>query len=816
MIAGLAVSAAVFAIDKPYSYRIPAGMELQPGMRVLVPFGRGNRHSEAIVLTVGSGEEHSLKPILQRLDDEPILAPWQLRLAEFMRERCFCTYYDAVRAMLPAGFWFKSRQTFALNPDAMHAPPDLSARPLAQKVFALLLDLGGSAPEQTLRAQFEQEEEFQSAVRWLLSKKLMFSSLELSQKSTEKTTTIASLAVTTEEAEQAAIRRQRSAPLQAEVLRLLCTVGEGSCREICYLTGASTATIRRLHELGLLELREQPELRRPKARPVEPEAEPTLSAEQQEVFDGLLGQMRQAEPGAALLYGVTGSGKTAVYIRLIYEALRAGKTAMLLVPEIALTPQLLDKLRAHFGASVAVLHSSLRVGERYDEWRRIRMGEAKVVVGTRSAVFAPVEHPGILILDEEQEHTYKSENNPRYHARQIALYRGYKEHALVLLGSATPSVETMYLARTGKYSLYTLRTRFNQKTLPAACLIDMKQELRSGNDLDISRELEEALRDNILAKKQSILFLNRRGNSRYVVCMDCGEVPSCPRCSVHLTYHSANHRLMCHYCGYSEPVKNCCTRCGGEMRPVGSGTQKIEQELAQLFPDTEVLRMDADTVSAANGHESILTRFREQKVPILLGTQMVAKGLDFEDVTLVGVLDADMSLYTDSFRAAETTFSLITQVAGRSGRGAEEGRAIIQTMTPENPVIRLAAEQNYDAFYDLEIHMRELRGCPPFADFFTVTFMGLQERDVLQASMRVRDALAANLSREPYSAVRTRLLGPAPAAVARVNYSYRYRLTLVCRNTAQIRRLLAYVLSEFANDRQNRGVSAFADINSYD
>ncbi len=385
----------------------------------------------------------------------------------------------------------------------------------------------------------------------------------------------------------------------------------------------------------------------------------------------------------------------------------------------------------------------------------------------------------------------------------------------MLFGSATPSIETMYLAKTGVYSLYTIKTRYNGRALPDARIIDMKQELRAGNDLDLSRELEEGIRDAILDKKQSILFLNRRGNSRYLVCMDCGDVPQCPRCSVHLTYHSSGRRLMCHYCGYVMPAHARCEKCGGAMKAIGSGTQKVEQELKALFPDTEVLRMDADTVPAAGGHEAMLKQFREQQIPILLGTQMVAKGLDFPSVTLVGVIDADMSLYVDNFRAAETTFSLITQVVGRSGRGADAGCAMIQTMTPEHPVLRLAAKQDYDAFYELELQMRQLRSCPPFSDLFTITVAGLEERGLIEASVRLRDALAANLQKEPYCRAPAQLLGPAPASVARVNYSYRYQLTLVCKNSAAIRRLLSYVLAEFSRDRRNKGVTALIDVNSY-
>ena len=604
-VAQLAVAAAVYAIDRPYSYRVPEDMPLAVGMRVLVPFGHGNRRTEGIVLSVQEGVAAGLKAVEQMLDDASILTGGQLRLAAFMKERYFCTFYDAVKAILPAGLWFDEKRTLMLVSGAQDKLPPGMANSGAARLVQLLTDLGGSAPERTLRQQFESPQAFDAAVQALRKRRLLRADASLTQKASEKTIKVAALAVSAEEAEQFAAKKQFSAPLQAALLRLLCTVGAGPCRELCELTGASMQTVSRLAKLGLIETYEQEQLRSPKREDVPPAGPLTLNAEQQIAFDGLNRQMTQEKPGAALLYGVTGSGKTSVYLALIRSALDAGRSAMLLVPEIALTPQLLHKMTAHFGKTVAVLHSSLRVGERYDEWRRIARGEARVVVGTRSAVFAPLQNPGLLILDEEQEHTYKSENAPRYHAREIALYRGAKERALVLFGSATPSIETMYLAKTGVYSLYTLKTRYNGRALPDARIIDMKQELRAGNDLDLSRELEEGIRDAILDKKQSILFLNRRGNSRYLVCMDCGDVPQCPRCSVHLTYHSSGRRLMCHYCGYVMPAHARCEKCGGAMKAIGSGTQKVEQELKALFPDTEVLRMDADTVPAAGGHEPV-------------------------------------------------------------------------------------------------------------------------------------------------------------------------------------------------------------------
>lgn len=599
--------------------------------------------------------------------------------------------------------------------------------------------------------------------------------------------------------------------MQAAVLELLATAGSVSQKELCYFTGASRETIRRLRELGYVEEAQQEVLRSAVHAPARTAEPLELSPDQRHAFEALRRQSAAEKPGVALLYGVTGSGKTAVYLSLIRACLDEGRSAMLLVPEISLTPQLVELLTAHFGERVAVLHSRLRIGERYDEWKRIRRGAATVVVGTRSAVFAPLVNPGLFILDEEHEHSYKSENTPRYHAREVAIWRGLRERALVVLGSATPSVESMYRARSGQYSLCTLTSRYNGHGLPAAEIVDMKQELRAGNGSPLSRRLREALLQN--EGKQAILFLNRRGSSRMLVCVDCGDVPQCPNCSVNLTYHRANGRLMCHYCGFSRPVYETCPACGGHLKMVGFGTQRVEAELKELLPGKEILRMDADTVTASNSHEVILNRFRDENIPVLIGTQMVTKGLNFENVTLVGVLDADAALYVDNFRAAETAFSMITQVAGRSGRGREDGLALIQTMTPENPVITMAAKQDYDGFYALELPLRQLRGCPPFADLLTVTFSGLQEEQVAAAALRFRSMLQAAL---PESGLTVRVLGPAPASVAKVSNHYRYRLTLSLQNSREARQLLSWLLRCFSKDKENRGVNAFADINPYE
>ena len=815
MIAKLAVSAANFAIDKPYSYRIPESMVLMPGQRVIVPFGRGNRRCEAVVLSVEEGNPENLKAVEQRLDEEPVVSEYLLRLAAFVRDRYFCTFYDAIRTMLPAALWFQIKATFSLTEDQSWAEKIIKNSD-AVALLHLLKDLGGTTDESALRQAVPEEERFQLAVQYLLRKKWIATQADFSRRLNDKTERIATLASSPEEAMEYAAHRPKSALMQKAVLELMCSVGSVSVKELCYFTGASVATVNRLEKLGYLTLSERPVLRCREIKPAKLDGPLVLNEAQAMAFEGLNNQRAEENPGVSLLYGVTGSGKTSVYIKLIQACLNEGRSAVLLVPEIALTPQLLGLMAAYFGESVAVLHSSLSAGERYDQWKRVKAGEAKVVVGTRSAVFAPAANLGLIILDEEQEHSYKSENAPRYSAKEVAIWRGAKEKALVLLGSATPSVDSMYRAKTGTYRLYQLTERFGGRPLPEVSIVDMKEELKRGNDLSFSETLQDAIIDTHKADKQTIILLNRRGNSRALVCVDCRETPECPRCAVRLTFHSANNRLMCHYCGFSRTVPDRCPQCDGPLKPIGVGTQKVQQELEYVFPDLEIDRMDADTVSAVNTHEKILDHFKNEKVPVLIGTQMVAKGLNLPDVTLVGVLDADLSLYNDSFRAAETTFNMLTQVVGRAGRGDSPGRAVIQTMNPQHQVIRLAANQDYDGFYDLEIGLRRLQSVPPFGDLVTITFTGQEETAVLRGAAKFRDSLIACLKEPSYEGQNCTVLGPAPCPVPKINYNFRYRLTLRCVFSRPLRNLIGSLLRQFSQDKLNRGVSAFADVNGFD
>ena len=809
-LAKIAVSAAAYPIDKPYTYLVPCEMEaaLQPGMRVTVPFGKGNRLSEGMVLAVETGEKTArLKTVSSILDSERVMSEEDLRLALWMRERYFCTFYDAAKTILPAGIWYQLQVMYR---GLKECDESLSK---GERAVMEAFGQGGELELNELRALLGEKA---PGLLRVLTEKGYLEKREVSRRNLkDKTVKMLSLAVGKEEALAEAEKKKRSAPMRYEVVRFLASQGAASCEDVRYYTGASAPTVKSLEKAGIVKTWEEESFRVPEVKGTRAE-EICLNDEQESVFTALCNMMESGKAGAALLEGVTGSGKTQVYIQLVHEALKAGKTAIVLVPEIALTAQIMERFSAHFGEKVAMLHSSRPTSERYDQWKRIRRGEVSVVLGTRSAVFAPLKNIGLIILDEEQESSYQSENAPRYHARDVAKFRCAGHRALLLLGSATPGIESAYYARQGDYRHFRLQSRYNQKALPEVIIADMRQELRRGNDGLISLALKEELAKNLERGEQSILFLNRRGNSRMLLCGECGAAPECPRCSVPLTYHSANGRLMCHYCGHSEKAEERCPHCGGTMKRVGCGTQKVEEELQALFPGVRILRMDADTVNASHRHEAVFETFVKEKVPILLGTQMVAKGLDFPDVTLVGVLSADNSLYVDHYRAGERTFALLTQVVGRAGRGDKKGRAVIGTFTPENDVIRLAARQAYDEFFESEIQLRKLRRYPPFADLFTVTVTGEEEAKALRACAQLKNAMESALRLTEFSHLALEILGPAPTAVAKVNNRYRYRLSITGRNDKPTRDFLSYYVKAFYTNRENRGLQIVIDCNAAD
>lgn len=739
--AKIAVSAATYWIDRPYDYLVPQELadRIKVGMRVYVPFGKGNRRSEGIVLALSDHSDYDkVKPLLAVIDDEPVLSAEMVKLALFMRNRFFCTVYDAVKSMLPAGLWLGD---------------DGSAR------------IG------------------------------------------DKTIEMARLCVPTGDAAQIIEQKRRKAPMQANLLEMLCSFEALSVADLLRHTGASRQSLKALVKAEYVELYKREIFRRPEIYVGELTPLPVLSEAQENIFHQLEKLLSAGEARAALLHGVTGSGKTSVYIHLISRCLETGRGALLLVPEIALTPQMIKTFSSHFGDEIAVLHSRLSPGERYDEWKRVKRGKAHVVIGTRSAVFAPVENLGLIIIDEEQEESYKSDNAPRYNARDIARYRCAHAECMMLLGSATPDITTRYNAQIGRYKYLRLDTRYNAMKLPDVRIVDMKRELRRGNGGNISSVLRDELANNIDKGEQSILFLNRRGTNKLISCGECGYTYKCPRCSVSLTYHSSNKRLMCHYCGYSQWVDDSCPDCGGQLNYIGSGTQAIVEELQQLFPDKEILRVDTDSVAPVGSHELLFERFKNENIPIMVGTQMVTKGLNFENVTLVGVISADQSLYAGDYRASERTFDLITQVVGRSGRGAKPGRALIQTFTPDNETIMQAAKQDYEDFYRAEIEMRKLHALPPFAQLYAVTASGTDEEQVVNTCRYIRSFFDTMLRGEAGCVV----LGPTPLAVVRVNNRYRYRVNIRCAESRRIRELLERIVTECSTDKRFKGVSIYAD-----
>ncbi len=742
-IAKIAVSAATYWIDKPYDYLVPEEYAdtVRVGMRVFVPFGKGNRRSEGIILRLSDRSEYGkTKAIIALPDAEPVLSEEQIKLALFMRERFFCTVYDAAKAMLPAGLWF--------------------------------------------------DDEGKRRVK-------------------DRHIEMAHLAVTTEDAMDLAEKKRRRSPQQAAILDMLCSFEAIPTSELLRFAGAKRASLKSLEKAETVELYSREVYRRPEVFAGETEPLPILNKEQCEVFDGISALTGSGKAAAALLQGVTGSGKTSVYVHLIRSRLERGKDCILLVPEIALTPQMIKTFSSYFGDDIAVLHSSLSTGERYDEWKRIKAGKAHVVIGTRSAIFAPVCDLGLIIIDEEQEETYKSENTPRYDAREVAKFRCLKAGCLLLLGSATPEVVSRYKADIGKYAFFRLDKRYNDMALPTVTVVDMKRELRCGNGGNISSFLRDEIQKNIEKGEQCILFLNRRGTSKLITCRDCGFTYKCPRCSVSLTYHGSNDRLMCHYCGYSKRIDSTCPDCGGELAFSGAGTQAVVDELNELFPGVPILRMDTDSVAPAGSHEELFKRFREEKIPIMVGTQMVTKGLNFEDVTLVGVILADQSLYAGDYRAGERTFSLLTQVIGRSGRGKKEGRAVIQTFTPDNEIISNSAEQNYEAFFDSEISLRRLQNAPPYMQFYSVTATGGDEELVVRCGRYIRSFFDTVLKNRNDVII----LGPAPLPVVRVNNRYRYRVNISCTDEKEMRGLISRIVMECSCDKRFKGVSVYADAN---
>ena len=744
---GVAVSNATFHFDKLYTYAVMPDQQdtVRLGSMVLVPFGRGSRARMGVVLACDAEPESAkLKFLFDVAPASACLTPELLRLVHFLKERTFCTYYEAVKAVIPYGAQYKptvaedgvtpvlQKQLVRHTENAYKLvgtlPP--KPRPTAKQLAAVALLAGG---EHTLSALEEKG-------------------------------------------------------ISRAVLDNLCAKGVLECSKVN----------KSIDLYSSIPLKNEPIL---------------LTEEQQAAYNALLPGLEDAAPHSALLYGVTGSGKTLVFLKLIEHCLQMGRRALVLVPEISLTPQMILRLKSQFGKRVAVQHSALNHTERLLQWQMIQDGGADIVVGTRSAIFSPLENIGLVIIDEEQEHTYRSESAPRYSAHEVARQRAAENGALLLLASATPSTESYYAAQHGRTQLVRLTKRYGGNPLPKVQIVDMRAELASGNPREISLAMEDAIRHNLEAGKQTILLLNRRGYQTVAQCEDCREVLKCQKCSVPMVYHKSAHKLLCHYCGSQlDPPPARCPACGGKLQYRGFGTQKAEEELAKLFPEARILRMDQDTTAAKDAHEKLLAKFARHEYDIMVGTQMVAKGLDFEDVTLVGVLGIDSLLFAQGFRAYETVFSLVTQVVGRSGRAKAPGFAIIQTTDPDNPVLNLAAAQDYDAFFEQEIAYRKLGLYPPFCGLCVVGFAGPKESEVARASARFAALLGRQAAKQPDLPLR--VLGPTPGSIEKINDSYRYKLTVKCRNDRRFRDLIRETLTLYEQEKLPGKATVVVDLHS--
>ena len=801
----VAVENSVYHFDKAFSYLVPEGLTscVKTGCRVLVPFSRNNKKKQGFVLSLSqTSEAAGLKEISSVLDERPLLTGELARLAFFMKERCYCTLYDAAKAMLPAGIGYRVTTLYSV---AGGIDESLLDEEEARLVDCIKNNGGSMKKEPLFEAMgYASDNPLPDSMarRGLLDK-----SDDAARKVGDASVKMLRLCETPPQAVKTTAK-------QEEVLNLLRAAGAVSVKELCYYTGLTSAVADALVKKGLAQYFSAEVLRAPRREPASAQkTEISLTKEQQNAYNGLLREYRSGKARVSLLYGVTGSGKTSVFMKLIDEAVKDGKGVIVMVPEIALTPQMISLFSSRYGDDVAVFHSGLSLGQRLDEWKRVRRGLAKIAVGTRSAVFAPFEDIGLIIMDEEQEYTYKSESTPRYHAREIAKRRCVEHGCLLLLSSATPSVESYYFAKNGSYSLHILKNRYGAAKLPEVLMADMNIEQEQGNTTGFSSVLLEGLEENLETGRQSILLLNRRGHNSAVSCRSCKEVVTCPNCSISLTFHSANNRLMCHYCGYSQSIADECPTCHSHsLRYAGMGTQRAEASLAQLLPQARILRLDADATMSKYAHERLLGQFSKGEYDIMIGTQMVAKGLDFPNVTLVGVLNADQMLYGDDFRSYERAFSLLTQVVGRSGRGGYSGRAVIQTFTPESPVIRMAAMQDYGRFFEGEIALRRAMLYPPFAQICMIGFVGGDDNKTYRAAIAFTETLCER-AKTRHPDMPLRVLGPTAAMVKKVSNKYRYKLVLKCKNDKSFREMLSGLLVEFGRDRAFADVTAYADMN---
>lgn len=808
MFAKIAIDKAAFGFDKLFDYEIPGYLNAKAkvGKRVLVPFGAGEKKRQGMIFELCEAPEDAnvkIKSISAVLDDEPVLNTELMELAENLSKRTFCPLFEAVKAMLPPGLNYKPVYRYSCTGKDGETEEE-------QRVINWLCKKKNGADGNSINKAFGFCDS--AFIDSMAEKDLLKKEENIKRKVGDETQKMVRLSEKQAELmENGGSLIKKPTPKQQEVLEFLNECKSACVKEINYFTSATSAVTDSLEKKGVVEYYEQEALRTPykdEVRHLDIKSI-ILSDEQQRAFDGISKLCDSGKNSTALLFGVTGSGKTQVFMKLIEREIEKGHQVILMVPEISLTPQMINKFIAYFGSKVAVIHSALSAGERIDEWKRINSGDAKIIVGTRSAVFAPAKNLGLVIMDEEQEQSYKSDRAPRFHARDAAAFRCSKNNIPLLLASATPSIDTFYRALNGKIKLFEMKERFGGAKLPDSVIVDMKDEILNGNTGVLSEALAEEVKHNLDNGEQTILLMNRRGYNTIARCAQCGTVKECPRCNIPLIYHKANGKLMCHYCGYSEPAAITCDNCGSKyVMYTGCGTQKIEDELSELFPNARVLRMDLDTTMAKFSHDKYFADFAEGKYDIMVGTQMVAKGLDFPKVTLVGVLAADMSLYGGDYRSYERTFSLLTQVIGRSGRAELSGRAYIQTYSPEHSVLVRSCAQDYRFFYEDEIINRKVMLYPPFCSMGSVLFSGENEKKTMDAAKDFSKLFESKLCG---SGLPIRILGPTQSHIAKIADKWRWKLIVKYRPDNKFFEIMGDTLKEFSKNRDYCKIEVVAD-----
>lgn len=819
--------------DRPFDYIVPESMQgwLEVGSRVGVPFGPRTLQGFVIGLS-GTSETPAakLKALQELLDLVPPLSEELVELSEWMSAKYACHRITALQSMLPAAFKGKAERYIRVAERESWVGEDS----LFDATASLLTDeeeqiISHIQKQQEVRMELLSRRFGEQAhiIKSLLQRGILLESRSIRDKVQKKTVRTVSLHLPEDEIRTIIEEFPAKAKRQQEVLTYIAdTGGDVPLKEIMTVLGVTASTVKALADKGYIAIMDMEVYRDPyQDRNFTPTTPFTLTDEQQQVYNSIISRINKREKGEYLIHGITGSGKTEVYLQCIQRVIEQDRQAIMLVPEIALTPQMVERFKGRFGDRVAVMHSRLSSGERYDEWRKIREGKSQVAIGARSAIFAPFSNLGLIIMDEEHETSYKQEESPKYHARDVAIHRAHQHNAVVILGSATPSLESYYAARSQANdefmpTLLEIHGRALGSELPAVEIIDMREELKEGNRSMFSRPLHQAIEDRLEKKQQTVLLLNRRGHSTFVMCRTCGYVAECPNCDISLTYHQRSNSLRCHYCGHAEPAPQICPECGSEhIRYFGTGTQRVEEELAKLFPGIRVVRMDVDTTTQKGSHEKLLNQFRDKKADLLLGTQMVAKGLDFPDVTLVGVIAADSALHLPDFRAAEKTFQLLTQVAGRAGRHHLPGEVIVQTYNPEHYSVIHASHHDYHSFVREELKHRQTLGYPPYCRLALITFshekLALLVRIAENYTQMIKDQ-ASKLgwlgSLERFSNEALDVLGPVASPIPRLKNRYRFQCMIKWRGDMDVAKLAEHVAEQLQDSVRDKELLISIDV----